>query len=63
MNIKERMKAQGISQVDMILELQKRGMVVQPPMMSAILRGVYTHPKARRVLDMCDKVLTEHESV
>lgn len=29
--IKERMKKLGMKQVDMILELQKRGIVVQPP--------------------------------
>jgi len=65
MEIKDRMKAQGISQVDMILELQKRGVVVQPPMMSAILRGVYTYPKAKSVLKVCDEILVErgHESV
>lgn len=33
----------GMTQVDMILELQKRGYAVQPPMMSSILRGVYTY--------------------
>lgn len=47
MDIKERMANVGMTQVDMILELQKRGYAVQPPMMSSILRGVYTYPKAR----------------
>lgn len=41
-DIKERMANVGMTQVDMILELQKRGYAVQPPMMSSILRGVYT---------------------
>lgn len=41
MDIKERMANVGMTQVDMILELQKRGYAVQPPMMSSILRGVY----------------------
>ena len=45
MDIKERMANVGMTQVDMILELQKRGYAVQPPMMSSILRGVYTYPK------------------
>lgn len=44
MDIKERMANVGMTQVDMILELQKRGYAVQPPMMSSILRGVYTYP-------------------
>lgn len=39
MDIKERMANVGMTQVDMILELQKRGYAVQPPMMSSILRG------------------------
>ena len=38
MDIKERMANVGMTQVDMILELQKRGYAVQPPMMSSILR-------------------------
>ena len=42
-DIKERMANVGMTQVDMILELQKRGYAVQPPMMSSILRGVYTY--------------------
>lgn len=41
MNIKERMEKVGMTQVDMILELQKRGYAVQPPMLSSILRGVW----------------------
>ncbi len=55
--IQERMKKLGIKQVDMILELQKRGVVVQPPEMSSILRGVYTYPKATKVLNECDRIL------
>ena len=43
-DIKERMANVGMTQVDMILELQKRGYAVQPPMMSSILRGVYGRP-------------------
>ena len=29
--------------------------------MSSIIRGVYTYPKAKVVLDECDKILTERE--
>lgn len=43
--IQERMKKLGIKQVDLILELRKRGIVVQPPEMSSIIRGIYTYPK------------------
>lgn len=59
--IQERMKKLGIKQVDMILELHKRGIVVQPPEMSSIIRGVNTYPKAKRVLDECDRILSEYE--
>ena len=60
-NIKSRMVEQGVTQVGMIFELKKRGMVVQPPELSQILSGVYTCPKAKRVLDECDRILKEHE--
>lgn len=59
--IQERMKKLGIKQVDMILELRERGITVQPPEMSSIIRGVYTYPKAKVVLNECDKILTERE--
>ena len=55
--VKARMEYMGITQVDMILELQKRGLVVQPPMLSSILRGVYTYPKAKKILAECEKIL------
>lgn len=60
--VQERMKKLGIKQVDMIFELRKRGITVQPPEMSSIIRGVYTYPKAKIVLDECDKILNERES-
>lgn len=62
MNVKSRMADVGMTQVDMILELQKRGYVVQPPMMSSILRGVYTYPKAKQILAECEKILKEREN-
>lgn len=60
--IQERMKNLGMKQVDLILELRKRGITVQPPEMSSIIRGVCTYPKAKIVLDECDKILSECES-
>jgi hypothetical protein len=60
--ILERMQKLGIKQVDMILELRKRGIAVQPPEMSSIIRGICTYPKAKRVLDECNIILTERES-
>lgn len=60
--VKARMEYMGITQVDMILELQKRGLTVQPPMLSSILRGVYTYPKAKKILAECEKILDERIS-
>ena len=62
MNVLERMERLGLKQVDMILELQVRGIVVQPPEMSSILRGINTYPKAKKVLEECEKIVAEHES-
>ena len=62
MNVKSRMAEIGMTQVKMILELKKRGFDVQPPMMSSILRGVYTYPKAKLILAECEKILAERES-
>lgn len=62
MNVKSRMAEIGMTQVEMILELKKRGIAVQPPMMSSILRGVYTYPKAKLILAECEKILAERES-
>lgn len=60
-DIKSRMSDMGVTQVEMILELQKRGYTVQPPMMSSILRGVYTYPKAKKILEECNNILKEKE--
>ena len=59
--IKSRMANVGMTQVDLIFELQKRGYTVQPPMMSSILRGVYTYPKAKKILEECNNILKEKE--
>lgn len=61
-DIKSRMADVGMKQVDMILELQKRGITVQPPMLSSILRGVYTYPKAKQILAECENILNEKEN-
>lgn len=63
MGIRDRMKKVGMTQVEMILELQKHDITVQPPEMSQILSGVNTYPKAKRVLELCDKILSEKENV
>ena len=56
--IQERMKKLGIKQVDMILELRKRGIAVQPPEMSSIIRSDNTYPNSMRVTEEVDKLLT-----
>ena len=61
MNVKSRMAEIGMSQLDMMFELRKRGYELQPPMLSSILRGVYTYPKAKRILAECEKILAEKE--
>ena len=58
----ERMKALGVKQVDMILKLRERGITVQPPELSSMLRGIYTYPKAEKVLNECDNILSELEN-
>lgn len=62
MNIKKRIANLGMTQVDMILELQKRGYAIQPPMLSSILRGVYTYPKAKKILAVCEEIIKEREN-
>lgn len=62
MEVRARMDKLGIKQVDMIMELRKRGVVVQPPMLSSVLRGVYTYPKAKHILAECEKILDDLES-
>jgi len=59
--VKQRMERLGISQVDMIFELRKRGADIQPPQMSSILNGLYTYPKAKRILALCEEILEERE--
>lgn len=60
--IKDRIKALGKTQVWLIFELRKRGIEIQPPLMSNIINGVYTYPQAQRVLKVCDEILTENEN-
>lgn len=59
--IQERLKFLGIKQVDMILALRERGINVQPPELSIILRGISTSPKARRVMSACNEIVTLRE--
>jgi hypothetical protein len=60
--IRERTKALGKTQVWLILELRERGIVVQPPEMSQILSGVNTYPKAKKVLEVSNNILSDIEA-
>lgn len=60
--IKDRLKRLKKTQVWLIFELRKRGIEVQPPLLSSIINGVYTYPQAQRVLKVCDEILTEVEN-
>lgn len=57
----DRMKALGLKQVDMIRELRKRGVAIQPPELSSMLHGINTYPKSKAVLNECDNILSELE--
>lgn len=59
--VKERLSGHKLKQVWLILELRKRGMVVQPPELSQVLNGVNTTPKAHKILEMCNGILDEYE--
>ena len=61
MLIKDRLKALGKTQVWLVLELQKRGIVVQPQHLCSMISGVSTYPKAKLVLQTSDEILTEEE--
>lgn len=60
--IKDRLKKLGKTQVWLIFQLRERGIEIQPPLMSSIINGVYTYPRAQRVLKVCDEILTEAET-
>jgi hypothetical protein len=62
LNIRERLKALGKTQVWLIKELHKYKISVPTSEMSYILSGVLTTPKAKRVLNLCDTILKEYES-
>lgn len=61
MTVLDKMNRLGMTQVAMIRELRKRGYEIQPPMMSSILTGVYTYPKAKKILEACEEILNERE--
>ena len=61
-NIKERLTALGKSQIWLLRKLRDKGIEVQPPQLCNIINGNYTYPKAQKVLEICNDVLTEVEN-
>lgn len=59
--ILKRMESLGLKQVDMILKLRERGIIVQPPELSSTLRGISTYPKSKKVLEECERIIAEYE--
>lgn len=58
-DILNRMTRRDMTQAQMVLELQKKGLVVQPSNLSTILRGLWVGPKATRVMEVCEEILDE----
>lgn len=61
--LKERLEALGKTQVWLLIELRKRGVVTQPPQLSNIINGLYTYPKAKMVSEVCNEIITEVERI
>lgn len=61
-NIKDRLAVLKMSQVGLLKALRDRGIDIQPPQLCNIVNGNYTYPKATRVLEMCNTIITEVEN-
>lgn len=61
--LKERLEVLGKTQVWLLIELRKRGIVTQPPQLSNIINGLYTYPKAKMVSEACNEIITEVERI
>ena len=60
--MKDRLKALGKTQVWLIFQLREKGIDVPPPMMSNIVNGIYTYPKAKHIAKICNEIITEVEN-
>ena len=61
-DIRERLHKIGKPQTWLILRLKERDITVQTSEFSYILSGVLTTPKSKRVLQMCNEILSEYEN-
>ncbi len=59
--IKERLAVLRKSQVWLLDALRERGVEIQPPQLCNIINGRYTYPKAKVVLEECEKILAREE--
>jgi hypothetical protein len=59
--IKEKLVKMKKSQVWLLQELRKKGIVTQPQQLCNIINGVYTYPKAKEVLSECETILAQYE--
>lgn len=60
-NLKARLEALGKTQVWLLIELRKKGVITQPPQLCNILNGLYTYPKAKMVSELCNVIIKEAE--
>lgn len=59
--ITDRIKKLGKTQAWLVSELRKRGIEVPPTLLSNIIDGTLTHPKAEHILLVCDEIVAEVE--
>lgn len=62
MNLKERLSQLGMTQLELLEILRKRGFEISPQSLSSTLSGWYTFPKAKAVLAECEKIIEEIEN-
>lgn len=60
-DIKNRLAKLGKTQVWLLRELRNRGVTIQPPQLANFINGIYTYPKSKVVLGICDEILNELE--
>ena len=65
-NIPYRLKAKRYKQVDLLMEIKRRGIPapydsLDQAELSRFINGISNPPKSDVILDMCDEILTEWE--
>lgn len=58
MDIKIRLLKLGKRQLDLLQELRKRGQQIQSSELSAFINGYIRTPKAGKILELCNEILT-----